>query len=118
MKTPFKFKHYGFNWSILLVKDIVSDKKNEELLGYIDEHKRVIKLRDDSDHREVTATLLHELLHLVFPKEVVSARTEETIVSQMELPLLHLLEEVGLVNKGFKVTRKRPLAAKLRKPKH
>lgn len=104
---------YNFKWTVKVVDKIDTGGDDEEdgeglntkdLVGYMDTDSRTIQLLSSADSKTMAVTLLHELLHLAFPRELVSPKLEETIIAQLEMPLYYLLEETLFIDKDFTVT--------------
>lgn len=110
MQTPFKFRYNGEPWTINLVRTIKTDDGDtRDLYGHCDYERRLIRLSEEQPIGQLLPTLLHEILHMVFPNGIVGAATEEKIVNGLEKPLLHALTTLKWVDPHFTITRKVPL---------
>jgi hypothetical protein len=111
MNTPFKFRHNGMLWTVKQVKKFPD---NADLLGQCDTMTHTIRIHEEQSPQSKLATLLHELLHMSFPNNIVKDSTEEKIVSGLELPLLDALASTGMLKKSFRVKQPPRKASKKR----
>lgn len=93
MNIPGKIKIKGRIWTIKLVKNL---QKKKGILGLCDEEDHVILIDAGQSPKERAVTLLHEVLHALWPNSKMCANTEEFIIESVDSPLLDVLENNNL----------------------
>lgn len=84
----------GKRWRVRIVRDLVNDD-GEDVEGLCFKERRVIMIDADQTPVERASTLVHEVIHALFPEGVVGYRTEERIVAALEAPILAALPELA-----------------------
>lgn len=66
-------------------------------MGRCDYHTQTILIKKGLNPQDVCVTLIHEIIHALFPPDVVSQTTEEIIVESLDSTLKDALYSMGLL---------------------
>ena len=72
-------------------------KKRTGAYGIYDSDPPRIRIDSDQSQYLQRVTFIHEILHAIFPRGVVSLSVEEKIVESMDTPLYELLKKNRLI---------------------
>lgn len=87
-QIPNKMKIQGRTWRIRLRKGL---ERRTGDIGHCIRYSRTIDIDADLSQAEQEETLLHEILHAIFPDDIVGDRTEEKIVEALDGHLYAIL---------------------------
>ena len=72
------------------------DKENP-FYGRVDEDEQIIYLSKKQSPELLLVTFVHELLHLIWPNQIVTHQREEQLIDNIDENLVVILNTVGLI---------------------
>jgi Zn-dependent peptidase ImmA (M78 family) len=93
LRIPRRVVIGGKRWSVKYVPDLA---EKQGAVGLCERHRRTITLDASLTRGEQELTLVHELLHAVWPAGVVGDRTEERLIEKLEEAIHGLMTSKAL----------------------
>jgi Zn-dependent peptidase ImmA (M78 family) len=88
VRIPRKLTIRGKTWTVKLRKGL---QKRAHAVGLCEQHKKLISIDTGISRRDQELTLIHEILHAIWPTNIVGDRTEEKLIGQLEERLYEVL---------------------------
>lgn len=88
MRIPKTLQIGKHKWTVLRLKGY---EKRYKKLGVCRYHSKEIIIDADQPREQQEITFVHEILHAIWPINLVSPKTEENLVEELDVPLYEVL---------------------------
>ena len=84
LRIPRTLRIAGERWRVVMVPGMKRDRGE---VGFMDADKHLIEIDPGQSRVEIERTLVHEVLHVLWPAGICGSRAEERAICEMERPL-------------------------------
>jgi Zn-dependent peptidase ImmA (M78 family) len=97
MRIPKSILIGNRKWKIRLSKTLIATL---DCYGVCYKDDRIIHIDSSQSKSEMEKTLVHELLHAIWPNRACKMKLEEKLIGKLEEPLYKLLKKYGFLKRG------------------